>query len=131
MSQISSEIHIYCPTAEITAMSPTVVPQVDEWERRCGSLLLILPNIHVVFYYRIHHSRGGGKVILLAFFNISTLPITHFNNSTFQVTSLLSVTFKRHRSYHHNCMSLKWGTQISELQNAAPSLHIQTEMSTN
>lgn len=42
--------------------------------------LLILPNIHLVFYYNIHNSHGGRKVKLLTAFTISPLPVTRFSN---------------------------------------------------
>lgn len=64
--------------------------------------------------------------------------LQHFypSNNSFQQFNISShpspVTFKRRGcSDHQNCMTLKRGTQISEFQNAAPSLHIQTELSTN
>lgn len=117
VSHISCELHICCPTAQITAMSLPVVPQVDEWQRRRDSSFnySFLPTY---FYYKIHHSCGGRKVMLLTAFNISTLPITHFNNSTVQVISLLSVTFKRQGcSYHQDVFKMGhsnlWPTECS------------------
>lgn len=76
--------------------------------------LLIHPNIHLVFYYNIHNSHGGKKVKLLRAFNISTLPITYFNNFKSSLFSLIPLKGSGVHTIKTAYMSSKLGTRISK-----------------